>query len=69
MGKRISIAVLWGLAAWTWVSMAHVFLGLPDAGVLAGLMTAAAIGVRGVVSARKGAPIVERGPNLVSKRS
>ena len=49
MGKRVLIAVLWGLAVWTWVSMAHVFLGIPELGMLAGVVTAAAILGRGVL--------------------
>jgi hypothetical protein len=49
MGKRVLIAVLWGLAVWTWVSMAHVFLGIPELGMLAGVMTAAFIVGRGVL--------------------
>src|SRR5439155_22151156 len=43
MGKRVLAAVLWGLAVWTWVSMAHAFLGIPELGMLAGLATAAVI--------------------------
>jgi hypothetical protein len=43
MGKRVLAAVLWGLAVWTWVSMAHAFLGIPELGMLAGLATAAII--------------------------
>jgi hypothetical protein len=49
MGKRVLTAVLWGFAVWTWVSMAHVFLGTPEVGMLAGLVTAALIMGRGVV--------------------
>jgi hypothetical protein len=69
MGKRISIAVLWGFAVWTWVSMAQVFLGLPNVGILAGLITTAAIVFRGMVWARTSRPTVESGPSLVSQRS
>lgn len=43
MGKRVLAAVLWGLAVWTWVSMAHAFLGIPELGMIAGLVTAAVI--------------------------
>jgi hypothetical protein len=69
MGKRISIAVLWGFAVWTWVSMAQVFLGLPNIGMLAGFVITAAIVFRGIVSARTSAPTVESGSSLVSQRS
>lgn len=69
MGKRIAIAVLWGFAVWTWVSMAQVFLGVPDVGVLAGLVTTAAIASRGMAWPTKDAPTVERGPTLVNQRS
>jgi hypothetical protein len=48
MAKRIVLAVLWGLATWTWVSMAHVFLGIPEFGMLAGAVTAAAITASGI---------------------
>lgn len=69
MGKRIAIAVLWGLAVWTWVSMAQVFLGVPNVGLLAGLLTTAAIVSRGMAWARTRGPAVESGPSLVSKHS
>jgi hypothetical protein len=49
MGKRVLTAVLWGMAIWTWVSMAHVFVGTPDVGMVAGLGTAALIMARGVL--------------------
>jgi len=49
MGKRVLAAVLWGLAVWTWVSMAHAFLGIPELGMLAGLATAGVIVGRGLV--------------------
>jgi hypothetical protein len=47
MRKRVLAAVLWGLAVWTWVSMAHAFLGIPELGMIAGLVTAAVIVGRG----------------------
>lgn len=48
MAKRIVLAVLWGLATWTWVSMAHAFLGIPEFGMLAGVVMAAAIVASGL---------------------
>jgi hypothetical protein len=47
MGKRIFISVLWGMTAWTWISMAHVVMGFPDFGLLAGFATAAGFILRG----------------------
>jgi hypothetical protein len=48
MAKRMVLSVLWGLATWTWVSMAHAFLGIPEFGMLAGAVTAAAIVATGL---------------------
>jgi hypothetical protein len=52
MGKRISVAVLWGLAVWTWMSMIHVVMGIPDVGFLAGAVTIAAIFSRSLMTAQ-----------------
>lgn len=52
MGKRIFVSILWGLAVWTWVSMAHFFVGgMPDIGLLTGVVTAAAVVSRGLAAA------------------
>jgi hypothetical protein len=40
MFRRLSLSVLWLLAVWTWVNIAHTFLGFPDLGLLAGLLAA-----------------------------
>jgi hypothetical protein len=40
MLRSLSLSALWLLAVWTWVNMAHAFLGTPDIGFLAGLLAA-----------------------------
>lgn len=40
MWKTLLTAALWGLAVWTWTSMFHVILGIPDLGPYAGLIAA-----------------------------
>jgi hypothetical protein len=37
------LSIVAGYAAWTWASMAHVFLGLPDLGPIVGPTLFAAI--------------------------
>ena len=69
MGKRISLAILWGLAIWVWVSMAHAFLGIPELGPLAGPIVAAAILIRGSGWARVGSRAARAGSGYVHESS
>jgi hypothetical protein len=50
MGKYLLLATCWGLATWTWLSMAAFFLPIPDVGLLGGALAAAAILVRAIPS-------------------
>jgi hypothetical protein len=50
MGKYLLIATCWGLATWTWLSMAAFFLPIPDVGLIGGGLTAAAILARTVAA-------------------
>jgi hypothetical protein len=43
MSRRFVLSIVAGYAAWTWASMAHVFLGLPDLGPVVGPTLFAAI--------------------------
>lgn len=43
MVKRIALAILWSLAAWMWIAIAHVFLGTPDLSLLGGLVALAVV--------------------------
>jgi hypothetical protein len=69
MVKRISLAIVWGLAAWTWVAIAHTFIGTPDLSPLAALLTVVAILVHGSLwtNARRETSTVKRG--YASQRS
>lgn len=50
MGKHVLMAVLWGFATWTWLSMAAVLLPVPDVGPVVGLIAATAIVFRGATT-------------------
>ena len=50
MGKHLFIATCWGLATWTWLSMAAFFLPIPDLGLVGGGLTAMAIIARAIPS-------------------
>lgn len=50
MGKYLLIATCWGLATWTWLSMAAVLLPIPNLGLIGGGLTAVAILGRFVAS-------------------
>jgi len=69
MFRRISLSVLWLLAVWTWVNMAHVFLGLPDLGLLAGCIAAAVILARGLIVAGERPRVIDRAHGLAKQRS
>jgi hypothetical protein len=69
MAKRISLAILWGLATWTWVSIAHTFIGTPDVSALAALIAATAILMRGWAWTRAGGQHSQPGRGYASQRS
>jgi hypothetical protein len=48
MGKHLLIATCWGLATWTWLSMAAFFLPIPDLGLIGGGLTALAMLARAI---------------------
>jgi hypothetical protein len=53
MGKYLLIATCWGLATWTWLSMAAFLLPIPDVGLIGGGLTAVAILARAIPSATR----------------
>jgi hypothetical protein len=54
MGKHLLLAICWGLATWTWLSMAAVLLHLPNLGLIGGVLTALGIMIRSAMTHRVG---------------
>jgi hypothetical protein len=61
MGKRVLIALLWGLTVWMLLSLAAMLLTIPDIGPIGGALTALGIVVHGMTTHKKP---VELAPQL-----